>query len=189
MELLFSCGFAQLSGYIHTKQLPTLTDTMQLDTLSIVPGTVTLSSSGGKLLDSTYYKISYSEGKIYFNVKKMKEVGLFDSGIISSYKTFPYLFSEVTKHKDISRVKPDLFGNANPFNYAIESKNDDIFKMDGLNKSGSISRGFTVGNNQDMVVNSNLNLQLSGHLNNNIDILMAATDNNIPIQAEGNTQQ
>ncbi|MDF2438724.1 MAG: hypothetical protein K0Q95_3100 [Bacteroidota bacterium] len=105
------------------------------------------------------------------------------------YKTFPFLFTETIRHKDANRVKTDISGVANPFSYEIESKNDDIFKMDGLNKSGSISRGITFGNNQDVVVNSNLNLQLSGHLSNDVDILMAATDNNIPIQPDGNTQQ
>jgi len=189
--ILWGCNssYAQVAGTVRTKQLSVLNDTIQLDSLSIVPGSVTLATNDGKLLDTTFYKIKYAEGKIIFNRKKLTENNLTGSNIISSYKTFPYLFSEVTKHKDISRIKPDLFGNVNPFSYNIESKSDDIFKMDGLNKSGSISRGFTVGNNQDMVVNSNLNLQLSGHLNNNIDILMAATDNNIPIQPEGNTQQ
>ncbi len=188
---LFLCvgGYAQIAGNSRTKQLSLTNDTIQLDTLSIVPGSVTLATSDGKLLDTAFYKINYAEGKLILNREKITGNNLSSSSIISSYKTFPYLFSEVTRHKDINRIKPDLFGNVNPFTYNIESKNDDIFKMDGLNKSGSISRGFTVGNNQDMVVNSNLNLQLSGHLNNNIDILMAATDNNIPIQAEGNTQQ
>ena len=180
--------FSQHAGNVRIKTIDMLKDTIQIDTLSIVPGTFTLGTSDGKLLDSTYYKVKYSEGKLILDRKKLNENNI-SSNLISSYKTFPYLFSETTKHKDINRIKPDLFGNTNPFSYDIKSENDDIFKMEGLNKTGSISRGFTVGNNQDMIVNSNLNLQLSGHLGNNIDILLAATDNNIPIQPEGNTQQ
>ncbi len=186
-SLLCICANAQITSNNRNKPLLISNDTIQLDTLSIVPGTVTLATSDGKLLDTAYYKINYAEGKLFLNRKKMNENNI-STNIISSYKTFPYLFSAEVKHKDINRIKPDLAGNVNPFSYNIDSKGDDIFKMEGLNKTGSISRGFTVGNNQDMVVNSNLNLQLSGHLNNNIDILMAATDNNIPIQAEGNTQ-
>src|SRR5690606_15485840 len=64
-----------------------------------------------------------------------------------------------------------------------------LFVSDGLNKNGNISRGISIGNNQDMVVNSNLNLQVSGKLSPEIDILMAATDNNIPFQADGTTAQ
>lgn len=180
--------FSQGTGINRIKTLDITKDTITIDSLSLVPGSVTLASQDGKLLDTAYYRVNYAEGKLILNRKKLKENNI-TGDLLLSYKTFPFLFSETTKHKDISRVKPDLFGNANPFSYDIKSEYDDIFKMEGLNKTGSISRGFTVGNNQDMIVNSNLNLQLSGHLSNNIDILLAATDNNIPIQAEGNTQQ
>lgn len=197
--LLLFCigGYAQYTGNIHSKQLIIKNDTIQLDTLSLVPGSVIIKINNGIVVDSSFCTINYAEGILILNREKI------DASIISSakhglsvgdslktsYKTFPYLFSSEVKHKDLSRIKPDLFGNTNPFSYKIESKNEDIFKMEGLDKSGSISRGISFGNNQDMVVNSNLNLQLSGHLNNNIDILLAATDNNIPVQPEGNTQQ
>ena len=185
--LLFFCigGFAQNTGNIRFKQLLFISDTVQLDTLSLVPGSIKIKVADGRLLDTSYYKINYGEGFLILNRKKILADSIPLQGLTSYYKTFPYLFSSETKHKDINRIKPDLQWNINPFDYKIESKNDDIFKMDGLNKSGRISRGISFGNNQDVVVNSSLNLQLSGHLSNNVDILLAATDNNIPIQPEG----
>ena len=188
---LFFCanGHAQYISNSHTKQLKISGDTTQLDTLSLVPGSIKITTSNGVVLDTSFYKIKYAEGLLILNRSKIVKNNFVIDSLNVSYKTFPYLFSSEVKHKDLSRIKPDLFGNINPFSYTIESKSDDIFKMEGLNKSGSISRGISFGNNQDMVVNSNLNLQLSGHLSNNIDILLAATDNNIPIQPEGNTQQ
>ncbi len=189
--LLLLCvdGFAQYTGNSHSKQFAVTGDTLQLDTLSLVPGSIIIAAANGTLLDTSFYKINYAEGLVILNRKKLTENNIQTDRLQSSYKTFPYLFSSETKHKDANRIRADLSSRNDPFSYTIESKNDDIFKMEGLNKTGSISRGISFGNNQDMVVNSNLNLQLSGHLSNNIDILLAATDNNIPIQAEGNTQQ
>jgi len=163
-------------------------DTIQLDSLSIVPGSVSISASDGAVLDSSFYAINYVEGKVIVDRKKIPASVHLDS-LQFSYKTFPYLFSSETKHKDIRRLRMDINGRKDPFRYEFENKSEDLFKMEGLNKSGSISRGIAFGNTQDVVVNSNLNLQLSGHLTNNIDILLAATDNNIPIQPDGNTQQ
>jgi hypothetical protein len=63
-----------------------------------------------------------------------------------------------------------------------------LFESSALNYSGSLSRGFSVGNSQSLVLNSNLNLQLNGDLGNGIKVVAAISDDNIPIQADGNTQ-
>ena len=58
-----------------------------------------------------------------------------------------------------------------------------------LDYSGSFTRGFSLGNRQDLVLNSNFNLQMSGELGDGVQVRAAITDENIPLQAEGNTQQ
>ncbi|MEM6262612.1 MAG: hypothetical protein AAGI38_08905 [Bacteroidota bacterium] len=58
-----------------------------------------------------------------------------------------------------------------------------------INKTGSISRGITVGNNQGLTVNSGLRLQMEGDLGGGLKIVGALTDENIPLQPEGTTQQ
>ncbi len=58
-----------------------------------------------------------------------------------------------------------------------------------LSSQGSISRSVAVGNNQDAVLNSALNLQLSGDLGKNTTIRASISDNTVPVQAQGYTQQ
>lgn len=74
------------------------------------------------------------------------------------------------------RILPSTFEN--PF--------DDFGS--GLRKSGSIMRGVNIGTNRDLTLNSGLNLELSGQLSDDIEIIAALTDESTPIQPEGNTQ-
>lgn len=179
--LAISASFAQSN--FRTKKIILSKDTTQLDTLSIIPGTFSLKDSSGVIIDSSKYKVDYVNARLII----LPSLGGVGGGFVS-YKVFPYLFSQKYQHKDVSKIQNNQYGE--PYVYTYDKKNDvDFFKTEGLSKSGSISRGISFGNNQDVVLNSNLNLQLAGKLSDNIDILLAATDQNIPIQPEGNTQQ
>lgn len=64
-----------------------------------------------------------------------------------------------------------------------------LFQVPGLQQNGSITRGITVGNRQNLFVNSSLNLALEGQLSDDLNISAIITDRNVPYQPEGNTQQ
>ena len=87
----------------------------------------------------------------------------------------------------LNRTKTYL--DFNPIFVQNETNKINFFEENNLNKTGSISRGLMVGNNQNFSLNSNFNLQLSGNISPEIKILASVTDDNIPIQPQGNTQQ
>ena len=162
-------------------------DTISLDTLSLIPGTISLKKKNGELLDTSKYRIDYVNALLIRLTPNLSPRGEADSLQIS-YKVFPYFFSQQYQHKDVRKIQNNQFGE--PYVYTYDkNKEVDFFKTEGLTKSGSISRGLSFGNKQDVVLNSNLNLQMAGKLSDNMDILLAATDQNIPVQPEGNTQQ
>lgn len=63
-----------------------------------------------------------------------------------------------------------------------------FFQMEDMTKGGSIGRSISFGSNQDVFVNSTLNLTLNGKLAENLNIRASITDQNVPFQPEGNTQ-
>lgn len=180
------CGFviqAQVQTNLKQKYYFLRSDTLYLDTLSLIPGTIKLSTKN-EPLDSSTYKIHYPLKAIVFKSIPKDPLSV-------SYRTFPYNFEKQYYHQSTSQLTKDLSLPINPLTLAFagSAAPNESFVSDGLNKNGSISRGISFGNNQDVVVNSSLNLQVSGKLTEEIDLLLAATDDNIPFQADGTTAQ
>jgi hypothetical protein len=158
-------------------------DTLFLDTLSLMPGTLKITVKGTDL-DTSAYRIQYPLKAIIFKQRPGDPIAV-------KYRTFPYNFEKQYYHQSTSQLTKDLSLPVNPLTLAFagSAPAGESFVSDGLNKNGSISRGISFGNNQDVVVNSSLNLQVSGKLTQEVDLLLAATDDNIPFQADGTTAQ
>ena len=183
MSLSVTTVFSQSYSNSHLKKFRNPGDTLFVDSLSLVPGSIHLNFYG----DSVSCQISYSIHAIIFDKNAKRP-----DSILIKYSVFPYNFEKKYFHKDFNQfVTKDLSRPENPFaiTFNDNTANSNLFMNDALNKNGSISRGITFGNNQDVVVNSNLNLQVSGKLTPEIDMVMAATDNNIPFQPDGTTAQ
>ncbi|NQX97582.1 MAG: hypothetical protein HRT73_06840 [Flavobacteriales bacterium] len=168
---------------LYQKDLVMLNDTVFIDSLSLIPNSEII-FLGNQLLKSTDYEINYSRGVLILKNESLK-----GKTISLTYRVFPFSFEKTYEHKKIKTIEDQNNGTKNPFLFEYTAKSDDIFYLNGLNKSGSISRGVAFGNNQDLSVNSSLNLQLSGKISEEVSILASISDDNIPIQAAGNTQQ
>jgi hypothetical protein len=183
--LLNLCVGSVSAQYFRSERAKTFKvtrDTLKLDSLSLIKESVSILFLNPN--DSTKKpEINYPLHALIFKNGRPDSIKV-------SYKVFPFNFEEVYFHKDSKQLYTDLSMPDRPFTIKYDKNyNSSLLKNDGLNKNGNISRGISVGSNQDAVLNSNLNLQVSGKLTPEIDILMAATDNNIPFQADGTTAQ
>lgn len=157
------------------------TTILQLDSLSIVPSTFSV-KNGDTSVDSSQYEIDFFDGVFIWKSNLPVELSF-------EYRVLDFSLSQTVKRRSLDDRRFEDSLKMLPFRYTSNGDNSDLFGGTSLNKSGSISRGIMFGNNQDLSVNSNLNLQLSGKISDEISILASISDDNIPIQPEGNTQQ
>jgi len=170
-----------LPSSLRVKKFEIISDSTRLDSLSIVPGSVVVEVKNQLVSDTSYLLLPIKSILVWLYPVKGE--------VVITYRVFPVNFNKTYFHKDTNAIFQHGDNSPLPFRFSNVNKQSDIFNMGGLNKSGSISRGVMFGNNQDLSINSNLNLQLSGKISNNISILASITDDNLPIQPEGNTQQ
>ncbi len=157
--------------------IPTDAGRIVLDSLSIVPQTFSLPG----LPDSIY---SLDAVNAVFTWKQPPAA----DSVLARYRVFHTRLNAPVRRMEFDSIMNNFLGQ--PYTPARDwQQRDRFFDFGNLNYNGSFGRGISFGNSQDAVVTSNLNLQLSGFLADSIEIMAAITDNNIPIQPDGTTQQ
>ena len=169
----------QQNSTLRIKSIATGSDTLRLDSLPIVPGSLQLFAPVA--LDSSYYGLDALQALFWWKKKASCD------SVELRYRVLSLDLDRVFSHKSDSLIReyPRIIDNP----YLISSTEARRLDFGNMAYNGSFARGLSFGNTQNLVLNSSFNLQLNGELADGIRMRAALTDNNIPIQPEGNTQQ
>lgn len=170
-----------------TDSLPVnLQNKYQLNSLTIIPYSEIIVIRG-KTLTSTDYSFNYKNSS--FALSDSLQYSLFDT-VIVRYKTIKLSLKREYKRRELT-LRYD-FKSGDTLQVASRQggylTSESIFGS-SIEKSGSIVRGFTIGTNKDLSLQSGFRLQISGNLSDDIEVVAALTDENSPIQPEGNTER
>lgn len=154
---------------------------IKMDSLTVYPNSLEV-FCGAKRLNRTVYFLNHQSN--------MLEI-LEDCGdtLVVRFRVLPMNLNKAYQHRDSSILYTEEKGDREKFLIQSSDPYQDIFGGSGIQKNGSISRGISFGNSQDLSVNSTLNLELSGDIAPNLKLLASVSDDNIPIQPEGNTNK
>ncbi|MFC0655120.1 hypothetical protein [Mongoliitalea lutea] len=154
-----------------------------LDSLSVLEESIQIRDQSGKSFEFNY---DLQTGRIQVKL----ESSMPDS-LNFCYRTFPIAFHQsyarrtlMTDYDSMAQFRDRRVAAIPAFDFREE-----LFSSSNLTKSGNLTRGVSFGNTQNLFVNSSLNLQMSGELAENLNIRASISDQNVPFQPEGNTQQ
>jgi hypothetical protein len=163
---------------LRVKKMPTGQDSLLLDTVSIIPSTFRIDD-----IDTASYRLDFIRAVLYWKNRPQAD------SITLRYRVFPGRWNAVAQRLSFDSVVNHFYAAPFAFNNGDGSDTKALFDFGSIQYSGSFGRSLSFGNSQDAVVNSTFQLQLNGMLKDSIELVAALTDNNIPIQPDGTTQQ
>lgn len=189
-QLLFyvflCCGITSLlaqSGLV-TKTLA-IQDTIQLEEVSISSFKFKLQTIDSVNVEPILYDVNFPKAQLV----PFSQLKLSQDSLIVTYLKYPDFLTRTYKGLDEKLI----IDTGNPIDnlYELQQQRQpsNFVPFAGLNTSGSISRAISVGNNQNAVVRSELDLQISGKLSENVTLRASIQDDNAPTQSGGYTQQ
>ncbi len=140
------------------------------------------------VVDSSFYAINHRYGQIlldstYFQIGDL---------LTLRYKVLPLVIRDEYYRRRIKPFNPDsafLGGVVEEYLASLEVEEFSLFGDSKLERSGSITRGFTAGNSRDVSLQSGMRIQLAGEVSEGVNLKAVLSDEDTPIQPEGTTQR
>jgi hypothetical protein len=174
----------ETNSLYKTKKLLASRDTIHLESEGINSNFFELLDANGKSIDTSFYKINFQKATLFLN----ENYPTLSDSLTINYLKLPEILTKEYRIYDPSRVVSNQAISGKLYKIEPETENKNI-PFDGLNTSGSITRGVTIGNNQNTVLNSNLDLQITGKLSEKVNLRASLQDSNIPLQDGGYSQK
>lgn len=181
--LTFGTIWAQDETGLTYQKIAVTNDTITFSSKSVVNAFFSVRDVNDTEIDTSYFWVSPELGKIYFRERNR----IMPDTVTIRYLNYPEFLTQTYTLNDESKIVDT------PVSLQVlrgeNREQRSLIPFDGLSSTGSISRGITVGNNQNAVVDSNLDIQLSGEISSGIQLRASIQDDNIPIQDGGYSQR
>ncbi|AUP79828.1 hypothetical protein [Flavivirga eckloniae] len=177
------CGFSQEPSSNYKTIKVAVKNIIRIDSVSINPNSFLIKRNDNTVIDSSFYSVDYS--KAILTLKKPVET----DSVIINYLRFPDFLTRTYQQLDESVIVETNDNLEKLYKLSQPSDSKNFTPFDGLTTSGSISRGVTIGNNQNSVLNSELDLQITGKLSDKVSLRASIQDANIPLQESGYSQR
>ena len=177
-------GYGQESGAKYRSKKVAVRDSISVDTVGLNPAKLRIEDLQGNTIDPLLYSVDYPNALVFPSEILLAK----NDSLRINYLVFPEFLTKEYFEFD-QAIIVESTGSMKKLYTLDQSSNESLFTpFEGLNTSGSISRGITIGNNQNAVVDSQLDLQITGKLSDKISIRASIQDANIPTQRGGYTQ-
>jgi hypothetical protein len=183
MGLLF-CAMASAQQELITKTFA-VSDSIIIDNKSISPFDFEVFSLKDQKIDTAWYAVNFRKAMLY--PKQILKDSL--KTIKINYYPLPDFLTRSYSLYDPNIIINDKQNQDSYFDLVKTQKNDFSNPFQGLNTSGNISRAILVGNNQNAVTQSELDLQISGNISPKVSLRASIQDANVPTQSNGFSQR
>ncbi len=176
--------FSNLRERVVDARLPL----QRLDSLTVVTPLLSVSDVfSGQKMDARFF--SLENNWLRTDTAALRSAFPDCSKILVRYRVLPFNLAAKISRLDTAAIRRRMNADAIEFDYEPYQPTKPLWEQSGLSSSGAYTRGLSFGNSQNLVFNSNLNLQLNGKLGNDLELTAALSDNSIPLQPDGTTRQ
>ncbi|CAN1560819.1 hypothetical protein MCEGE10_02632 [Flavobacteriaceae bacterium] len=174
----------ELATPYKNKKIIASQNPIQIDSVSLNSSFFKLENKKGEPIETSFYKMDFQKGMLVFK----DNFPLLNDTLTVRFLKFPDFLTKEYSIYDRSRVVSNdaTLGDLYKISRSPLKK---FVPFDGLSTSGSLTRGITIGNNQNAVVNSALDLQISGKISDKVTLRASIQDSNIPLQSGGYSQK